>query len=624
MARRNRLKAMQDHADAAMATLALRFTNAWSWVERGYRRPLTRLALLLKFTFYPLLALAALGWLGWDYSHDRSLNSAEDGIFDTVIQWRPLEPQPSGRTVVVDIDDCSIDYYRSRGLGGWPWPRQRHADLLDALDRAGVRAAGIDILFLDAMPQDPQGDAMLDAMAAGGAGRFVFAAKRQDPAFDADAPLRAAQLPGAFRTDAHQPPPGPPVMVLLPYGTAMARYAALTNISRSQDGVLRDVPLREDAGGWALPTLPLRVATFLQHRPATSYPARVRVNWRERSRMPYISAANLIEGRPVCKGEPGERPPVLRNAVVLVGYTAAGISDTKPTPVNPAMPGVEVWAEATDALLHDGAIWMPPPALKYLLAALLVLLTCYAFWRGEPHEDVDSIFVAVNGLLLASAVIGLTFFGVFLDIFASIGFVSLCFGLCRMYASVQRGRAVGNNDYREEYDPERHPWLVMGRLRFVANPELGQFVAMRGKREYRRLLRRQLYAGSAAVMVEGIVERKSWLHDILDDLMVLIWSGTDQAGVLAAAKHELDQLHHVLNAGDLRLHDYGQVLVCISAAEIDDADDSSNRGERLRLRELLGRELHAADEIPLAADNRCILEPGHALDFTAAPPQGNP
>ena len=33
---------------------------------------------------------------------------------------------------------------------------------------------------------------------------------------------------------------------------------------------------------------------------------------------------------------------------MLVGYTASGLNDAKPTPVNAAMPGVEVLAEATD------------------------------------------------------------------------------------------------------------------------------------------------------------------------------------------------------------------------------------------------------------------------------------
>lgn len=620
MAHNNRIRAMQNHIDAVMASLAVRFMDVWSMVERSYRRPATRLALRLKFGFYPLLAVLAIGWLGWDWSHNRTLDAAEDSVFDTIVQWRPVEPRPSGNTVVVEIDECSLEWTRAQSIGGWPWPRSVHADLLDALDRAGVKAVGMDVQFIDRDPHAADGDAMLDTVAAGGNGRFVFAASRQAEDFDSKSPLHAAQIPGAFRLDPRATSPGPTVAVLLPYGPAMATHAALTNVSRSEDGILRDVPLRDEVAGWGLPTLPLRLAATLQHRPASGYPAQIRVNWRRHTRMPYLSAANLLAGKPVCHAA-GDAPPALAGTVVLVGYTAAGISDIKPTPTNPALPGVELWAEATDALLHDGAIWMPPTQLKYLLAALLVMLTSYAFWRGEPHDDVDSIFVASNGVLLTIAIVGLTFFGVFLDIFASIGFGSLCFGLCRLYASIQRGRAVGNNDYRAEYDPERHPWLVMVRLRFVANPGLGHFAAVRGKREYRRLLRRQLYAGGEAVMVEGIVERKSWLHEILDDLMVLIWSGADQSHTLNLCKHELDLLHMALNAGHLRLQDYGRVLVCISAAEIDDNDDSSNRGERLRLRELLGRELHASDEFPLTADNRYILEQGHTLDFKAPPSQ---
>lgn len=614
MARRP-LKSVQYRVDAAMATLAVWFMDAWGVIERGYRRPLTRVALRLKFAMYPLLALAAVGWLAWDWHHQRSLDAAEDTIFDTVVQWRPapVEPRPSGRTVIVEIDDCSLQWTRAQGIGGWPWPRAVHADLLDALDRAGARAVGVDIQFPDPDPRDPAGDTMLEAFAEGGGGRFLFASARQAD-FDEGAPLRASEVPGAFPLTANARPPGPPVAVLPPFGEAMTRYSALTNIRRSEDGVLRDIPLRVETGGWGLPTLPARLAAVAQSRAEATYPAQLRVNWRVHSRLPYISAADLLAGQPVCHG-PQDLEPDLRDAVVLVGHTASGISDAKPTPVDEAMPGVEVWAEATEALLTGSAIWMPPPSFKYLLAALLVLLTTYAFWRGEPHEDVDGVFVATNLLLLVIAISGLAFFGVFIDIFASVGFVSLCFGLCRMYAAVQRGRAIGNNDYRDEYDTRRHPWLVMARLRFAAAPGLDRFAATRARREYRRLLRRQLYAGGDAVMVEGIVERKSWLHAILDDLVVLIWAGDDRASALANAKRELDLLHRDLNRGELRLEDHGKVMVCTCVALIDDDDDSTHRGERMRLRELLGQDLNASDEVQLRADNIHVLERARTVAF---------
>jgi adenylate cyclase len=588
--------------DSAMATAGIVFMDAWGRLERGYRRPLARVALRLKFAFYPLLACAALAWLGWDWTHERSLDAAEDAIFDQIVRWRPIEPRLSGRTLIVEIDDCSIAHYRAAGDGGWPWSRQRHADLLDQLDRGGVRAVGYDVMFVDPSPGDPAGDMVLEAMAEGGGGRFVFASSRLHPDFDTAARLRAAEAPGTFARVADPRTPGPPVALMLPYGTAMARHSGLANVTRNADGVLRDVPLREHVGDWALPSLPLQVASHALGVPPASLPATVRVNWRTRTRIAYASAADIIEGVPICRA-PGEPLPGLRDAVVLVGHTAAGVSDVKPTPVDPAMPGVEVLAEATEALLADSAIRMPPTSLKYLLASALVLLTGFAFWRGEPHEDVDSVFVATNLVLLATAAAGLTFFGTFVDIFAAIGFVGLFFGLCRTYAGIQRGRAIGNNDFLEEFDAARHPWLVMARLRYVPDGALDAAAATRRRREYRRRLRRFLYAGGDAVMIEGIVERKSWLHEILDDLMVLVWKGADRTEALARARRDLDDLHAHLNPHDEPLDVDGMVRTCVVAAEIDDGDDDDLRGERVRLRELLGQDLNRRDEWPLSPAN---------------------
>jgi hypothetical protein len=270
------------------------------------------------------------------------------------------------------------------------------------------------------------------------------------------------------------------------------------------------------------------------------------------------------------------------------------------------MPGVEVLAEATEALVAGSAIWMPPTWVKYMLAAILVLLVSFAFFRGEPANDVDSVFVATNLLLLALAFSGLTFFGAFFDIFASIGFLSLCFGLCRLYAGIQRGRAVGNGDFLAEFNPEVDRWLVLARLRFIPYPSLDAAAASQRRREYRRRLRRFLYAGCDAVMLEGIVERKSWLHDTLDDLMVLVWKGREEMAARADAERDLDALYAHLNEHDDRLDDDGTLKVCMVSAEIDDNADQSDRGERLRLREALGNVLVSSDDRPLSSVNSFV------------------
>ena len=596
--------------DASLATLGEGFMRSWSVVERGYRRPLSRFAYRMKFAFYPLLALGALVWLAWDWIHDRSLNAAENAVFDRVINWRPVQPVPSGRVVVVEIDECSIEYFRARGEGGWPWSRQKHADLLDALDIAGVQAVGYDVLFADHSQADPAGDQALDAIATGGGGRFVFASTRMHPDYDTGSSLRASQAPGAFSL-VDVPRSDPPVALLLPYGEAMAAQSAVINVTRNEDGIMRDIPLHETVGDWGIPSLPLRLATVATGKPPSEIAATVRPNWRQNTRLPRASAADLlVEGAPVCRGA-ATPTPVLKGRIALVGYTASGLNDAKPTPVDPVMPGVEVLAEATEALVAGSVIRVPPAWFKYALAAFLSLVTAYAFFRGEPHNDIDSIFVATNVALLAASFIGLSFFSYFFDIFAAVGFVSLVFGLCRMYAKTQRGRAVGNGDYLPDFDPVRDRFLAVARLHFVPDQGLDRSAIHRRRREYRRRVRRFLYAGTDAVMLEGVVEEKTWLHDALSDLVVLMWHGETEEAARETAMKDLSRLEKDLAEQDARLPDDGTVRLAFGSGEIaTDTDPTGAGGVPLKpLHHLIGEVLASSREWPLAQRSIAGLQP---------------
>jgi hypothetical protein len=162
---------------------------------------------------------------------------------------------------------------------------------------------------------------------------------------------------------------------------------------------------------------------------------------------------------------------------------------------------------------------------------------------------------------------------------------------------VQRGRAVGNGDFLAEYDPRVDRWLAVARLRFVVDPALGPRAAARREREYRRRLRRFLYAGSDAVMFEGVVERKTWLHGALDDLMILVWHGGTEAVARTAASRDLERLARELAEQDARLPDDGEVLLTFACADVGAGTTGAGH---LALREHFGRVLASADERPLA------------------------
>jgi hypothetical protein len=377
----------------------------------------------------------------------------------------------------------------------------------------------------------------------------------------------------------------------------MARYSAVANVARNQDGVLRDVPMRETVGDWALPSLPLRLALTVAPDLPQRFATRIRPNWRHQTRLPRISAADLLSGgKPVCRSA-STATPALHGRVVLIGFTASGLNDAKPTPVDPVMPGVEVMAEATEALIADSGIGTPPAVLKYAIAMLLIVLSTLAFYRGEPARTVDSVFIAANLALLASAFIGLIYFGFFFDIFASVGFVGMVFGVCRLYAGVQRGRAVGNGDYLPEFEPARDRWLAVARLRFVPDDRDDSRMKARLRREYRRRVKRFLYAGSDAVMLDGVVERKSWLYRTLADLTLLVWRGGSESEARAAAMHDLDGLRCELPDLDLRSPNARNVQLAFVCAEVEHA--------------------LSVDEHALAVDEHALSEVEHALAVVA-------
>ena len=76
--------------------------------------------------------------------------------------------------------------------------------------------------------------------------------------------------------------------------------------------------------------------------------------------------------------------------------------------------------------------------------------------------------------------------------------------------------------------PGLRPLAAVARVRFVPDRQQDAEALVRRRGEYQRRLRRLLYAGSDAAMLEGIVERKRWLHEALSDLTVLIWHGQSE------------------------------------------------------------------------------------------------
>jgi CHASE2 domain-containing sensor protein len=62
--------------------------------------------------------------------------------FDWQMRSRLHAPQASDQIVIVAVDDESIGW-----LGGWPWPRSLHAQMIGNLKKQGAKLIALDIIF---------------------------------------------------------------------------------------------------------------------------------------------------------------------------------------------------------------------------------------------------------------------------------------------------------------------------------------------------------------------------------------------------------------------------------------------------------------------------------------------
>ncbi len=568
--------------------LAAWFVPVWSrvgWVQGHLGRWLAK---SLGFNFYPLLLLVGLGWLLWDWTGARHLSGVENAIFDTVVAWRPHEPASTHRVVIVQIDDCSIDWFKRKGLPSWPWPRDRHADLLSELGVRGAAAVGYDILFFDAQVNQSESDDMLLQVAR--SGPFFFGISRLPASADSDSTLRIGDWPGAVPR-VPNPRNSPKVALLPPFDRSLSARSGYVDVGRSDDAVLRDIRVWEPIGDWALPSLPARVVSAVTHRPVISYPQNIRINWRKNSRIERVSAVDLLPDTGMPCLQKGQKLPDLKGKLVFVGYDAAGINDLKPTPIDARMPGVEVLAETAENLLGNSYIRTPPDSLKYLLTALVITLTALSFYRGEPAKEIDAVFNLTQMGLIALAILTLSFGTYFFDIFTSIGVAVTFVALCRWYAGIMKASATGSDDHVRKLGERGRLQIAFVVLRVYADPNTsaGRKAARRAfweVNEYRRRIRRVWYARAKGKLIEVSPDLKTWLSDDFRDVMLLAWHAADRAALRRMVATDLG-------------HIYADVLTAVERSQLTAND---------RLESTLAAALETVDLVGLGeAERRATL-----------------
>lgn len=342
---------------------------------------------------------------------------------------------------VVDIDDASLARH-----GQWPWSRDVVARLVGRLQDLGAAAIALDIVFAEpdrtsparlaegwrrdygwGAPTDtalPDHDATLAQILARGrvvAGYGLLAADNggrtpKKPGFASLGPDPAPRLPGFSGVI-----PNIPVLE-----EAAAGHGSFT-IAAGQDEIVRRLPLLASLRGGLVPSLALEALRVAQGEDTiriraeqgagaegavTGYTVSVGgielpLDAEGAFRLHHSGsvAQRSLPAWRFLEAEPGsELGDAVAGKIVLVGTSAVGLGDLRPTPLNAFEPGIAIHAEALEQILSGHHLARPAwaPGAEILASLLLALAAILAAARAGSRLAAATALGLVGATGLAA------------------------------------------------------------------------------------------------------------------------------------------------------------------------------------------------------------------------------
>ncbi len=370
--------------------------------------------------------------------------------------YQRLDPQsydPDVPVRIVDIDEASL-----AKIGQWPWPRTVVSDLVANLIDKGAAVVGFDVLFVEpdrssieevAKRLPPAQASSLLQMTAGEKGNdqvFADVLEASPSVLGMRLTNEGSSPPQAkagFAIAGDDPRPFVPAFsgasANLGILDAAAHGIGSVNWLPDRDQIVRRVPLLYRVGDKYVPSFAaevLRVAqgastyvlkaanasgetafgrnTGLNHikignvEVPTNADGRINVKFRHINPAAYIPAWKVLSG---------EVPPDdVAGRIILVGTSAPGLLDLRATPLESAVPGIDIHAQVLEHILTGRSLVRPDYALglEETMVVMLGLLLAVILPRLTPSWAAAGTLLVI-GLSLCAGWLAFHFWGLLFD-----------------------------------------------------------------------------------------------------------------------------------------------------------------------------------------------------------------
>ena len=491
--------------------------NIFATLSYHFRRSLSLLFTLLakkwKHLFYLYLAGLFSVLIIADTAYFHFAAEMKQVGLDMMVRYRFIVPKPDKDIVIVDIDEASLAEM-AKEYGRWPWPRQVIGEFVKEIEKQHPQAVVFDIVFSDPDVFNPKSDAYFDEVIAGTNNTF-FPMLRLSPYDDAQSTLNPAMVPGALPLG-DEIQGNATIAMLMPYFNSVLSSGrlGLNNIDPDSDGVTRQYRAYLEEYGWKIPSLPLRLAQALNF-PETEE-QRVFLNWRG---PPFtyhsVSFSKVFSDMTsIKKQRPADE---FTGKIVIIGSTASGLFNIKPTPMSRAHPGVEILATAIDNFKHADYLRFPDKRIFYLIITLLVIwAAAWGFYRDTGRDKIDLLFGASQFILIGVSYLSINLSNTYINLTGPVTLGLAYFAVARLYAFAT-ANALEKSTVRasSQSSVEQHGVLMLINLG-------GQAGALNtGIRE--KIRQGLVEIGNTPKSVEVLKQSQKGLWGLFEDMLAISW-----------------------------------------------------------------------------------------------------
>lgn len=373
--------------------------------------------------------------------------------------------KPSEDIVIVAIDDATYEYILDN-YGEWPLPRDTYAKVINYLEQQSPRSIVFDLMFVKSIKSSNGADEMLINSFQKYNNIFTsmnFDNQSEDLRIPPELPDKLSlNIQNNSKIDFGQLTFSNCRKILQGIIDATSNIGII-NVSRSDDGILRKMPLVVKYKDKFYPQLALKVGlnylgetqqTFTIDKHSDLHIGDRRIyldkdgsailNWYgPAGTYTYIPMYQLIKA---VNGEKTELDYDFSNKIVYFGTTAASLFDIKTVPTGKIYPGVEVQATYVNNILDNNFIKKVDRGYTIVLSLLLALLIASVVTRVNSAFAASMMSLSTYFVYILIAYYAMRFENLWLELIYPLIFSIVAFTLAYIVKYLIKSR-----DFEQQY-----------------------------------------------------------------------------------------------------------------------------------------------------------------------------